>query len=862
MGEVYAALDVELEEQVAVKLLHADLLGDSGATQRFRRELQLARKVTHPNVCRLFDLGRHVTPTGDVFFLTMELVEGETLGARLGRTGRLAVDEARPIVEQLVQGLAAAHHAGIVHRDLKPSNVMLSGDRAVIMDFGLARRDSALTDGGLTSSGKVFGTLQYMAPEQLQGQPVTERTDIYALGLLLYEITTGTRPFGVGDSVASALTRLTQTPPPPSQLAPDLPRNWARTIAATLEVDPQHRPESAQMVWEHLQGPGPRRRWRVSRRQMLVAGAIPAGAMSLYWAVPRLLSEGKLRIPEGALVMMTEVTGWDKSATLTEVFRQQLAQSARFNLLDRRRVIDSQRQMARKPESNGAYLREVALRSGAKAVVYPTVAPVGDGFTVTLRIESLGSSPSTPLDSQQRSFAAASEAGVFGAIHEGARWLRSTVGEDSRDPNYQDRAPEAVTTASWEALRLFSLSEELKLADKSEEAVTALREAVKLDPNFALAQARLADILTSLRRHKDGFAAWADALSAAKSQRLTTRESLRIQGLYSLDAWDWSKAEYAWKEMVRLYAHDPVARHYLADVHRALGRTETALSEYQRADAMAPGKTYTQEKLLATYLELGRAKEALGPVRSARLAGRPDWAWIYQGIIDAVAGQAAAALQDFAELGKLAGSFPEGQRYLELRGRVLANQGQVTEAIESYRLAIAIDSNRANQSARAELLVGLAYLHFLVGEKRKARALSLQGVSLDRNPDLLSYAGSLLARIGEIKEAEGLLRELPAMAMPRYRVDRLRLLSEIRLGERRYAEALTLAEQMDKIESRCEPRELLARVLIEKGESQRAQLIDDVSLRRPVLFWNLGNTTWPGMQSQIARRANIQQTKQ
>ncbi|MBY0508414.1 MAG: protein kinase [Bryobacteraceae bacterium] len=273
MGEVYAALDADLEEQVAVKVLHADLLGDSGATQRFRRELQLARKVTHANVCRLFDLGRHSTPSGDVFFLTMELVEGETLADRLRRTGPLKVDEARPIVEQLLHGLSAAHQAGIIHRDLKPSNIMLTGERAVIMDFGLARRDSALTGQSLTSSGKVLGTLLYMAPEQLQGQPVTERTDIYALGLLMYELTTGQRPFGPADSVGSVLTRLTQTPAPPTNLAPDLPRNWSRTITAALELDPQHRPATAQVLLDHLQGAGPRRHLRVSGGQIAAATA-------------------------------------------------------------------------------------------------------------------------------------------------------------------------------------------------------------------------------------------------------------------------------------------------------------------------------------------------------------------------------------------------------------------------------------------------------------------------------------------------------------------------------------------------------------------------------------------------------------
>ncbi len=209
MGEVYAAFDQEAEATVALKVMHADLLGN------FRRELQIGRQVTHRNVCRLFDIGRHA----GVAFLTMELVEGETLYARLRRTGPIRLVEAQTIVEQLVGGLTAIHQMGIVHLDLTPSNVMLMPGRAVIMDFGLADRCPR-------RFMPVTGTRGYMAPEQLQGQPVTALADIYALGVLLREM----------------------MPSSPRGLSCGLPRSWSTTIQAATSENPSRRPSSAEQV--------------------------------------------------------------------------------------------------------------------------------------------------------------------------------------------------------------------------------------------------------------------------------------------------------------------------------------------------------------------------------------------------------------------------------------------------------------------------------------------------------------------------------------------------------------------------------------------------------------------------------------
>jgi serine/threonine protein kinase len=220
MGEVYEAEDVALGERVALKTVRRDAAYDSVAVERFKREVLLARKVSHPNVCRIFEFGVE----REIVFLTMELLAGETLATRLRERGPMPLVEARAIAVQLCAALEAAHAAGVVHRDLKANNVMLVGERAVVTDFGLARAFSgeASDDTSLTGRGMLVGTPAYMAPEQIDGGPIGPATDIYALGVLLFELVSGRRPFEGGSGMEVAMRRLREDPPSLRALAPNV----------------------------------------------------------------------------------------------------------------------------------------------------------------------------------------------------------------------------------------------------------------------------------------------------------------------------------------------------------------------------------------------------------------------------------------------------------------------------------------------------------------------------------------------------------------------------------------------------------------------------------------------------------------
>jgi len=237
MGNVYKARDRETGEVVALKLLKPEIASDQAMMDRFKNELLFARKITHKNVCRVHEFNR----LGGIAYTSMEFVEGESLRSVLNRFGGLPVRKATDIAQQICSGLKEAHAQGIVHRDLKPENIMIDANGNVkIMDFGIARSMEAVT----RMTGSMVGTPAYMAPEQVGGKPVDYRTDIYSLGLILYEMFTGTAAFRADNAVAVALKQMREAPVPPHEVDPQIPAPIERTILKCLEKEPSKRFQS------------------------------------------------------------------------------------------------------------------------------------------------------------------------------------------------------------------------------------------------------------------------------------------------------------------------------------------------------------------------------------------------------------------------------------------------------------------------------------------------------------------------------------------------------------------------------------------------------------------------------------------
>jgi tetratricopeptide (TPR) repeat protein len=299
MGDVYEALDLELQQTVALKSIRPDIAAIDGVLSRFKKEVQLARRLSGPNVCRiheLFVIPGNVSKSAGAF-LTMEFLDGVTLAEKTQRTGTVPWREAKAIANDMCAGLSAMHEAGIIHRDLKSRNVMLadrSGSRhAVLMDFGLAREvsiPSATATTALTAPGTFIGTPEYMAPEQFEGKDVSPATDIYAMGVVLYEMLTGKHPFAAPDALRAAVLR-SKRPEPASSIQRGVPRRWDVVISKCLEYDPKRRYQSADELAGALRNPLqgisdlPKRASELSRRQVagLALGLVLAGLAWFWW---------------------------------------------------------------------------------------------------------------------------------------------------------------------------------------------------------------------------------------------------------------------------------------------------------------------------------------------------------------------------------------------------------------------------------------------------------------------------------------------------------------------------------------------------------------------------------------------------
>ncbi len=246
MGRVYKVLDKEVNEKVALKLIKPEIAADKKTIERFRNELKFARKIRHKNVCQMYDLNKEE----GTYYITMEFVDGEDLESFIRRSGQLTVGKAVSITNQVCEGLSEAHKLGVVHRDLKPSNIMIDKEgNARIMDFGIAR---SLKAKGITGAGVMIGTPEYMSPEQVEGKEVDNRSDIYSMGVILYEMVTGKVPFEGDTTLSVALKHKTEIPKDPRELNAQLPEEISRVILKCMEKKQEKRYQGAQELFSEL----------------------------------------------------------------------------------------------------------------------------------------------------------------------------------------------------------------------------------------------------------------------------------------------------------------------------------------------------------------------------------------------------------------------------------------------------------------------------------------------------------------------------------------------------------------------------------------------------------------------------------
>ncbi len=608
MGEVYEAEDLALHGRVALKTIRSDIAEDARTLERFKREIHMARKVTHPNVSRIYDLGTHSAGSGtpdaparDVLFLTMELLAGESLADRIARERRLATADALPIVAQISAGLAAAHAIAIVHRDFKSGNVMLvadahGGTRAVITDFGLARQTSA-EDGlaSISDTGAVVGTPAYMAPEQIQGLPVTAAADIYALGVVMYEMVTGQRPFEGGSVISVAVKRLTEAPRAPRAVVPDLDPAWEAAILKCLERDPVARFASVADVANALGAgitPTPSRMIRPALRvgksarvrqaiaALIVAGAVIAGYT--VWRSRGAPTPAASMAPNRrsvTVLAMTNVSGRPESAwlstALAEMLTSDLASGGLLRLVPTQEVARIERDLGlgKADERSKEVLGRIRRSLGADFAVVGSFTVLGDGTNALLRVD-LSLYDARTGDLRAQSSANGTQGQLFDLVSRAGAPLREKLGLTAKTPA---QAVEIAATLPSDAAAAKFYAQGLALL-RTADALAArdvLEKAVAAQPKHPLPHAALADAWSLLGY--DGKAEQEARQAVAQAGVLPPELRLGIEARAHEFAKDWTQAVNTYRSLFEAASDSVEIGLRLADAQVAAGQSREAL---------------------------------------------------------------------------------------------------------------------------------------------------------------------------------------------------------------------------------------------------------------------------------------------
>ena len=818
MGDVYEAEDLELRERVALKTVRPEIAGSSQVMERFKREIQLARKVTHPNVCRIYDLFHDTTATENITFLTMELLQGETLRQHVLQKGKITTSEALPIIRQMAAGLAAAHKAGIIHRDFKSSNVMLipgavdgQAARAVVTDFGLAR--SALADQTLLSqSGDAVGTPAYMAPEQLEDGQMTPAADIYAFGIVMYEMVAGVLPFTGESPYAVALKRLQGPPPPPRIHVPELDTVWETAILRCLERKPADRFNNIEDVVEALTAGDRGRRPTYETRRLfawtigvVVVLALFAAALAVNLTPPAFKSRRSI-----AVLGFKNLTGQADAAWLSTALADML--TTELGAGERLRAIPGEN-VARMPAdlllpASGSFgpdtLARIRNYLGADVIVYGSYV-VLNGTSAKIRMD-LRLQDST----QGNLLASISEEGyaadLLTLVSRSGAALRDKLGAGKLEPREAEVA-HAALPATPEAARFYSEGlEKLRLFDALG-ARAAFEKAIAEDVRHALARAGLATAWSML-----GYTVKAreqSRIALDLSTRLGREDHLVVEGRAREAALEWRQAVEVYRTLFGFFPDNLDYGLRLADAQTSAGqakdslatieklrafpapdrdspridvaeaRAAGALSDFKRQQAMAAraaekgserganllvaGAKLIEGSALARLGELSPARTAFDEAKELYIAAGDRWdaANASTNLASSVimpsgdlSGAEKVYLQSLATYRELGDRKGEAAALTSL-GTVFRNRGDFPRAKDLHERSLDAWREIGDRVDEAISRTNLANILSLMGDSQTAREMYQQALPVFRETGDRNGVATVLSNLGDLVSEEG-----------------------------------------------------------------------------------------------------------
>jgi tetratricopeptide (TPR) repeat protein/tRNA A-37 threonylcarbamoyl transferase component Bud32 len=629
MGKVYKVFDTKIREKIALKLIKPEIASDRQTIERFSNELKLARKVRHKNVCGMFDIGE----AEGAHFITMEYVGGEDLKTMIRMSTGLTIGTVLSIGRQVCHGLAEAHSLGVVHRDLKPQNIIIDkGGNAKIMDFGIAR---SMREKGITGGGIIIGTPEYMSPEQTEAKEVDQRSDIYSLGVILYEMATGRVPFEGESAMSVAIKHKTEIPKDPKTINPHIPDDLRRLILRCLEKDKAKRYQSAAEVEAELEKIEkgiptteriiPERAPLTSReitvkftlRKLLIPGLgiITLAIVALF--ILRFLPKHRVAPPPTgkptlAILYFENISG-DKSldpwkTALPELLITKLSQSKFISVLDGNTVYSILKKLSL--DEAKKYTKEdllkIANEGKATYTLSGSLMKAGPNFIMTLSLQKphTGEVVSTP------NIECKGEEEIFPKVDELAKTIKSDLKltPDQIASDF-DKEVGRITTSSAEAYKYYAEARKQHVDMKYPEAIELFQKAVSIDPGFAMAYRGMAVAYGNMGYVKKQREAFQKAMGLI--DRVSERERYVIQGSYYMsDPRTYDKAIETFNKLLELYPDDVLAPGWLGNIYDSLEEWDKALKYHEME--------FKVSKTSLDYANLGSIYERLGFFQKAR----------------------------------------------------------------------------------------------------------------------------------------------------------------------------------------------------------------------------------------------------